>query len=117
MNLKTALCLMSIFFFGVGTVSAELTILSKRATGNDQAQVRFRYQNDSSSTLATVKIICSAMGGASRRQKGIVYINNHLGGGIKPGFSISGEVEVTLGGNKPDAIKCKEEPRSLIYRD
>lgn len=98
-----------------GTVFAEVTI-DNIVEKENRAIVRYTYKNESGDTHSTVKIECSAGGGGSKRDKGIAYLNNHFGGGIKPGYSVSGTVEVNLVDAKAEDITCKDIPRPVVLK-
>lgn len=95
---------------------AEVQIIRIVEKGS-RAQVHFFYQNDSNNTLATVKIECGLPGAKSKREKGMAYLSNHASGGIAPGYTFSGTVDVTLGGGKSEDITCADHPQPLILRE
>ncbi len=98
-----------------GTASAEVTI-DKITDKGKRAIVRFTYKNDSDNTHSIVKIECSVRGTDSKRGKGIAYLNDHFSGGIKPGYSSSGTVEVNLRAAKATDITCQDIPRPVVMK-
>ena len=98
-----------------GTVSAEVEI-TKITTKGKRAIVEFTYQNDSGNILSMVKIECSVQAADSKRDKGIIYLNSHFSGGIKPGDSKSGTVDVNLRAAKAADITCKDIPRPVVVK-
>lgn len=98
-----------------GTASAEVTI-DKITEKGKRAIVQFTYKNDSGDTHSIVKIECGIRETDSKRDKGIAYLNNHLSGGIKPGFTSSGTVEVNLQAAKATDITCQDIPRPVLMK-
>ena len=102
-----------VLFSGSAPAEVKITDVSVK---EKLATVQFMYRNESGNVLSIVKIECSFKGKGSRREKGIIYFNNHLYGGIKPGYSRAGTVEVYAPSGKPAGIICKDYPQALILK-
>ena len=98
-----------------GNASAEVKI-DKITEKGKRATVRFTYKNDSDNTHSIVKIECSVREADAKRDKGIAYLNDHFSGGIKPGYSSSGTVEVNLQAAKATDITCQDIPRPVVVK-
>lgn len=103
---------LSILFLA-GAASAEVVIQSVRKQGG-MAHLDLAYTNRSDTTYSMVKIVCAPPGTKSRRERGVIYLSNHLGGGIAPGYAAERTLQVPLKkGASPQDIACEEIPHPV----
>lgn len=115
MKMRFAVWAVILFIFYAGPAPAEVTIKKITVKGK-KATVQFMYRNDSDNILSIVKIECGIRGAKSKREKGIVYFNNHFSGGIPPGYTREGSTDVKVLRGSANDIKCKDIPRPLVLK-
>ncbi|MDA1000544.1 MAG: hypothetical protein O2807_08530 [bacterium] len=105
--MRVLVAALSLLFFS-GAASADVTIQSTRKAGR-MAHLRILYTNTTGVTFSSVKILCALPGASGQREQGILYLSNHLGGGLGPGYTAEGVLQVPLKeGAKPEDIACED---------